>query len=238
MPYTVGTVGTDWNTNFMHKTNLKTVKLGAAANGITGTSFYGSTNITSITVSSSSSYYKVVDDIIYSKDGTEIVVVPAYKKITSFTVPSSVTKLGNASFRNHLELESIEIGEQVVYIGYACFCYTSLIEISIPDNVETIYGATFQQCNSLEKVTFGSGVKLIKMNCFDRNYDLKEAVFKGLTEEKNKWWLSSLSTKNNKKGTVTLSTTDYAENAKTVVKQTFGYELYRYEDSDYENSGE
>ena len=218
IPDTVTTIGTGYTTNFMHKTNLKKLVIGASVEDLTGNYFYNTPALETIEISSSNANYKIEDDMIFSKDGTKIVYVPVSKSIETFEIPGTVTKIGDCAIKNHPELKSITIGEQVTEIGKGALSLNTALE-EIYLNVETISTQMLQGCSSLKTVTFGPKVAVIETNVFDRTpAALESIIFEDLGE--NITWYKGNSE-------VELSSTDYAANARTVVSKTFSGQLYK-----------
>ncbi len=122
-------------------------------------------------------------------------------KITSISIPASVTEIGKAAFKNCKALETvtfensskltkiddnafyycdkltaISIPASVTEIGGAAFygC-KGLTAIAIPDGVTSIYSNTFCYCEALETVTFGdnSGLTIINNYAFQNCGKLK-----------------------------------------------------------------
>ena len=82
--------------------------------------------------------------------------------LKSITIPSSVKTINLRAFRNCTELASVTIGSGVTSIGEAAFANcTSLTSVTIPRKVESIDFDAFYGCESLKSFTIGSGVKSI-----------------------------------------------------------------------------
>ena len=86
--------------------------------------------------------------------------------ITSVSIPSSVTKIGedwNATgpFQNCIKLTNVYFtsGSSTFYIGFNAFynC-TSLYSITVPGNCNIVYNSAFAGCTGLRTVTFNSGI--------------------------------------------------------------------------------
>ena len=101
--------------------------------------FQGCSSLTSITVDNNNTSYKSIDGNLYSKDGKTLIQYATGKTATDFTIPDSVTSIGEDAFYNCTSLTSIVIPDGVTSIGTAAFfgC-TSLTEIVIPDSVTSI----------------------------------------------------------------------------------------------------
>lgn len=57
-------------------------------------------------------------------------------KITKVTIPASITKIGNAAFKNCKKLKTVTIGKNVTQIGNEAFRGTSVAKITIPSKVK------------------------------------------------------------------------------------------------------
>lgn len=89
------------------------------------------------------------------------------KKITSITIPNSVTSIGNYAFRNCSGLSSVNIPDNVTSIGDGAFkgC-SSLASINIPDNVASIGDEFFMGCSSLTSIKIPINVTSIGKTAF------------------------------------------------------------------------
>ena len=84
-------------------------------------------------------------------DGTLISFAPA--GLTEYTIPNSVTTIGDGAFDGCTSLTSVTIGDSVTTIGYEAFYFCeSLTSVIIPDSVTTIGDAAFYECRSLTSV--------------------------------------------------------------------------------------
>lgn len=87
--------------------------------------------------------------------------------ISSITVESSVTSLGNWSFSSLPNLKSVSLPDTITTIGVHSFSFcTSLETISLPSNVETISSSAFEKCSKLTSISFGNRLTDIGPNCF------------------------------------------------------------------------
>lgn len=82
--------------------------------------------------------------------------------LESFTIPNSVTSIGDYAFQFCYSLTSITIPNSVVSIGeYAFHKCTSLISITIPNSVTSIGGNAFSYCSALTSITIPNSVTSI-----------------------------------------------------------------------------
>ena len=73
--------------------SLKNVHLGAGVTNLVPHDAFGVAQLQQITVSSNSASYKEVNNVLYSKDGTVLVLYPSARTNTSYTVETGTTKI-------------------------------------------------------------------------------------------------------------------------------------------------
>ena len=77
-----------------------------------------------------------------------------YSRLTSVTIPNSVTSIGNYAFYDCIGLTSITIPSGVTSIGDSAFeSCSSLTSVTIGDGVTSIGDYAFHDCNSLASIT-------------------------------------------------------------------------------------
>ena len=82
---------------------------------------FGETTVYKVIVSDNNPYFKYVDEILYSADGTILYSYPDSKTSTSFVIPSTVKKVWSYAFNKNFNITSITISESVIYIGGCAF---------------------------------------------------------------------------------------------------------------------
>ena len=133
---------------------LTTVTVGTASSSIIN-SFGGGAALTEIIVDPANTDYSSADGVVYNKNKTTLVRYPRGKTGTTFTIPNTVTSIGDGTFNRCTSLTSVTIPNSVTSIGrnsfYGC---TSLTSIIIPDSVTSIGIIAFLNCTSLTSVRF------------------------------------------------------------------------------------
>ena len=145
IPNSVTTIG---ERAFTSCTSLASVNIPNSVTTIGEGAFNNCTSLASISVASDNPNYIGIDGVLFNKDKTIIVVYPAGKDGSEYTIPNSVTTIGEWAFGYCFSLASIDIPNSVTTIGEGAFyhCF-SLASIDIPNSVTTIGDNTFYYCN-------------------------------------------------------------------------------------------
>jgi hypothetical protein len=142
-------------------TDLTSVTIPRGVTSI-GRRAFSFSKLTSITVDNQNPAYSSVDGILFNKNKTVLITYPERKQGTSYTIPSSVTSIGEYAFYNCRSLTSITIPASVTSVGERAFSsFESLISITIPSSVTSIGRYAFYECKSLTSITIPSGVTSI-----------------------------------------------------------------------------
>ncbi len=115
---------TDLDGTFRGCTNLRTVTLPTALSYL-DEAFVGCTLLEAFAMDEDGTSYKVVDGVLFSADGTELLAVPAMKTGT-FIVPKEVTSIDSEAFvGSHLDLLMFEGGRSEKFDLYSSSSYGS-----------------------------------------------------------------------------------------------------------------
>jgi hypothetical protein len=154
------------NTCFANCANLQTITLNSLATLQNEFVFNSSPKITSITVTNATSNYSSLNGNLYNVSQTQLIQYAVGKTATAFTIPSSVTFIGNNAFQLCSSIQTVIIPNSVTYIGSEAFslCY-SLTSINIPSNVTFIGFSAFRQCN-FTSITIPASVTSIRNQVF------------------------------------------------------------------------
>lgn len=135
-------------------TSLMSVEIGS---GVTNIAFSNCTSLTSIEVDANNLYYKSIDGNLYTKDGKTLVRYATGKEATSFTIPNSVTSIGDYAFSGCTSLTSVTIDDSVTSIGKGAFIRCESLEIlTIGCSVTTIGNDAFRDCYAIDTIYFNA----------------------------------------------------------------------------------
>ena len=134
---------------FFDGQNIVSVTIGAQCDWGMNLSLCNS--LEQITVVDSNPYLCAKDNVLFSKDGTELIVYPSARPGTSYTVPAGTKKIGAQAFGDCQNLTFIVLPDGLTEIDFSGIGCAYLAEITIPASVTTI---------SQESVGFHNGTKL------------------------------------------------------------------------------
>jgi hypothetical protein len=173
IPSSVTAIG---DSAFLGCTNLTSLTIGRNLNSIGSRAFSLCTSLGAITVDARNSVYSSVGGALFNKRQTTLIQFPGNKS-GSYTIPNSVTNVGNHAFSYCFSLTSVTIPDGVFNIEngafYQCFSLTnvlignsvtnigdhaffgciSLTGVTIPNSVTRIWDYAFAGCDSLRAIT-------------------------------------------------------------------------------------
>ncbi len=193
------------NTTFSYAENLVTVSIPSSATQVGGLLFIGCNSLEEINVAEDNTVYKSVDGILFSEDGTTLLSYPMNKEGTEYTIPTTVTKIGDYAFIDNQALESVvipdtvttlgldafsgslikyvKIGNGVTEIPSGCFNYSDIKGLIIPDSVKTLGYAAFWSASYLETLIIGSGIETLGEDILRYCDNLSVVHYKGTQDD-------------------------------------------------------
>ena len=154
---TIGTGITKLNDYVFQNSSISSINLAASITDISSLAFFGCTKLNNINVNSANTVYSTQSGVLFSKDGTKLILYPIGKTDTAYTIPNSVTKLGENAFLD-APIQTVTIPASVTEIGEACFARSHLINVTIPTTIKVFGDVVFQDCTSLISADFESEI--------------------------------------------------------------------------------
>ena len=118
IPNSVTSIG---DNAFGNCTSLTSITIPNSVTSIGNNAFIGCKSLTSINVDSNNPNYSSVDGVLFYKDKTTLIQYPIGNTRSEYTIPNSVTSIGNQAFYNCTSLTSVTIGNSVTSIGRLAF---------------------------------------------------------------------------------------------------------------------
>ena len=128
--------------------------------------FEDCSGLTEINVDENNTAYSSIDGVLFNKSQTELVCYPGGKQ-GAYTIPNSVTSIGNSAFWGCTGLTSVTIPNSVTSIGQSAFGGCSgLTSVTIGNSVTSIEVSAFYNCSGLTSVTIPNSVTSIGQHAF------------------------------------------------------------------------
>ena len=127
-------------------------------------SFIGCSSLIKFIIEDDNAQYSVKDGMLFNKDFTQLIAVPA--GLDNVVIPYSVSVIGAGAFQTCAKIKNVVIPESVRTIYSGAFKESGLTNINIPNTVQTLVGSAFYKCPELETVVISDNVKEIGVHTF------------------------------------------------------------------------
>ncbi len=164
-----------------------------------GASAFSKTSIASIKLDSNNKNFKLVNDVLYSKDYTLLYLIPMKGKTSVDLMSDCIGINGGAFWGSEIEtvamnqkllaiddyafcqssLKNITFPNTLVYVGEQAFAATKLSDdLRLPENVAIVQDGAFAQTD-VTSVTIPSGVKYVYAHAFHNSSKLASVTCEG-----------------------------------------------------------
>ena len=149
--------------------SLTSISIPEYVESIDTRAFMDCRSLTTFSVDAKNPYYESSSGVLFNKGKTTLVNFPNGKS-GSYSIPSSVTTIGEYSFACTRNLTSVTIPSSVKTIGQRGFAYSTLPSISVPNSVTSIGWYAFAADDDTEEcltsITLGTGITTLISNIF------------------------------------------------------------------------
>lgn len=120
-----------------------------------------SPNLKAIHIPESNKSVRVVEGVVYSKDGTYLIQCPAGMEMDMVTVPEGVTTVGMCAFRDCTLIRKVVLPEGLTKIvGFTFDGATALEEVNIPESCQFLDGVAFKD-TAIKELNLPVGVTFV-----------------------------------------------------------------------------
>lgn len=160
---------------------LTNITLPDGLTSLGGYVFADSPELEEINVDKNNAVFSSLDGVMFNKNRTELLVYPMGKHDTTYTIPYTVTSIGESAFILCNNLTSVTLPDNLTVIKSGAFEQCgNLTSITIPDGVTTIESSVFSGCSSLTDISIGCGVTSIEGWAFNSE-SITSITFKGFS---------------------------------------------------------
>lgn len=183
---------------------LLEIHISANVSYISEAAFSSCTYLYNITVDTRNKYYHETGNCLIETNSKTLIagcdnsVIPNDGSVTrigassfssrllkNFTIPNTVTSIGDFAFENCKYLKEIELSDNISVIGSSAFrnC-AALKNITLPSKLKTI-GYAFSSCDNLSSITISGDVTKIEKSAFYGCKSLRTIYFLGTMQQWN-----------------------------------------------------
>lgn len=132
--------------------SLQNVTLPASLTSLGNGVFNGCAGLTSLAVADGSTDFSAQGGVLYDEDKTELLLYPAAKSDTDFTVPDSVTSIASYAFQGARYLRNVTAGD-LTDIGSSAFTNCETLTSFTAASLSEVEFQAFYGCSNLETFT-------------------------------------------------------------------------------------
>ena len=149
---------------FVQCTSLRKVVLPKSLKNMVITAFH-CCHLEEISIDPSNAHYRIIDNVLFSKDMKVLVKYLATKKEASYQIPEGVAKIEDRAFENADILQHIEFPSSLKEIGWMAFANCKgLKQIKLPAGLQHLEDFSFGGCSNLKEVEGLSDDFILRMS--------------------------------------------------------------------------
>ena len=140
---------------FANCLRLESVTIPAGVTSIGKQAFYDCRLLSAFFVDEANASYSAVDGVLFSKDGTTLIVAPIAHSYDVYAIPAGVTRIEDFAFASCGDMDGVEFPASLTEIGQAAFWSCgNLTSVCFPQNLSTIGTVAFSGCTALAEIRF------------------------------------------------------------------------------------
>lgn len=164
--------------------NLKQIAVPNTLTEIGTNAFWKCSSLEKISVSENNNFFCSDGNNLYNKKKTILIQYAIGQKNTSFTIPNTVTHIGQYSFESCSNIKTIHMGDSVTAIGDSAFRYCiNLKNLNLSKNLVRIGSQAFSICMGLEEIELPQTVGSIGTFAFSHCKNLKSIFIPQLVKK-------------------------------------------------------
>ena len=141
--------------------------------------FEGCTTLESIEVDADNPAMCSDGGVLFNKEKTRLYCYPAGARRRIYTVPGTVTRIGEAAFSYNQYLTTLTIPNSVTFMGRSvCSGCASLKKVRLSESITSIYPYSFEKCENLRLIDIHENVQYLYEGLF-RWTPLEKIVIRG-----------------------------------------------------------
>ena len=137
--------------------------------------FSQTNNLASITIGAENTHYKVIDNVLFNYDGTQLIRYAAADARESYDIPDGVTDLAAYAFFS-ADFTSCTMPDTVVTIGEGCFYCARAVDLEFSPNIKDIPIYAFYGCR-LNETLLPTSLETIGELAFYGNNSIELQIF-------------------------------------------------------------
>ena len=155
--------------------SITKVIIGENVEFIDVTAFSNTASLKEIEVVENNKFFRAIDNVLFNKDVTELILYPTEKDNLIYTVPSTVSIIRDRACMFNKYITKINLSENLIEIGkQSFFQLTNLIEVTFNNKLEVIKDEAFRLSSKVESLLLPATVREIGKDAFKNLYFVEE----------------------------------------------------------------